>query len=100
MSSEGGGEPSSTQFSGTSPRVYLWVFLFHYDVDDENPFDCFSLDQLNGTDFPLHMITGHMGLSDRLKVRHILGSKFCVFAKIQEGIKIVRKMYNYIMIIN
>ena len=81
-------EPPSTQLSNPSNRHYIAVFLFHYDVDDEQPFSSVTLDHFEGTDFPFDIINGPLGLSDRLKPRHLSrlpGPRYCVFAKCEEG---------------
>ena len=80
--------PPATQFSGKSRRTYHWVFLFHFDVDNEFPFSSVLLEKFDGTDFPTGLITGHLGLDDRLKPRtlsRLPGQKYCVFCKVEEG---------------
>lgn len=80
--------PPQTQARTGSQRSYLWVILFTCDLDNEYPFICLSLDHFKGTDFPWQLITGHLGLSDRLEPRHLSGlpgQKYCVFAKVEEG---------------
>ena len=78
--------PPSTQVSTQSRRSYAWIFLFKYDPNSEFPFSCVSIKKLKGNDFPHHVISGHLGLGDRQKVRQLAGSKQCIFAKVEEGI--------------
>ena len=81
-------DPPATQSSSTSPRTYLWAVLFHYDPNNEHPFCSVSLDHFKGTNFPFHLITGRMSLSERLKPRELSrlpGTSYCVFAKVEEG---------------
>lgn len=80
--------PEGTQISGKSSRIYLWAIFFHFDPNDENPFSIVSLDNFKGTNFPYNLITGHLGLQNRLKPRELSklpGQKYCLFAKIEEG---------------
>ena len=81
--------PPATQDTQLSRRVYSAVILFNYDVDNEFPFISTLLNNFTGTDFPFEIISGHLGLADRLKPRSLSkfpGKKFCVFAKVEEGI--------------
>lgn len=81
--------PPQTQSTAVSNRVYNWVFLFNFDLDNEFPFTCVLLEHLKrGPDFPFHLISGHLGLADRLKPREfsgLQGGKYCVFSKIELG---------------
>ena len=80
--------PPSTQVSQPSNRNYAAVLLFTYDIDNDQPFISVPLNHFEGSDFPLDVINGHMGLSDRLKPRQLSGlpgSKYCIFAKCEEG---------------
>lgn len=82
------GPPQATQTDIASPRKYMWAVLFHYDPNNEHPFSIVSLDNFKGTNFPFDLVTGHLGLSERLKPRELSrlpGTKYCVFAKIEEG---------------
>lgn len=86
--------PPQTQLTSSSQRNYLWIILFKFDVDVESPFICFTLDHFKGTDFPWHLINGHLGLSDRLKPRILSGlpgAKYAVFAKVESGISTRRR---------
>lgn len=85
--SEDEGQLESTQVSGQSARKYMWCILFHFDVDDEFPFICVSLEDFQGKDFPFDLINGHLSLADRQKPRNVAGKIFCVFAKVEEGNK-------------
>ena len=80
-------EPA-TQDQCQSHQKYVSVFLFHYDLNTEKPFNSVSLDNFEGTDFPFHLIKGHLSLADRLKPRELSrlpGSKYCVFTKCEKG---------------
>lgn len=80
--------PPETQRNKQTCRTYLWVFLFHYDPDNEFPFSSVLLHHFKGTDFPFEVITGHLGLDDRLKPRNLSrlpGPKYCIFAKAEDG---------------
>lgn len=81
-------EPPSTQSNAPSSRSYTWIFLFNYDPNNEYPFTCVNLSKFKGTDFPFDLISGHLGLEDRLKPRELMGisgQRFCLFAKVEEG---------------
>lgn len=81
-------EAPPTQVGKESGRKYQWVFLFNFDPDNETPFSWVSLDHFNGTDFPFNLISGHLGLEDRLKPRGLPGlaqSKYGIFAKVETG---------------
>lgn len=81
-------QPPGTQQSSSSKRVYMWVILFHYDVNDEFPFSCVLLENFKESDFPFRLITGQLGLEDRLKpiqFSKMPGPKYCLFAKVEEG---------------
>ena len=80
--------PPSTQISSSSSRIYSSVILFQYDVNKEFPFISVALDDFEGSNFPFDLISGHLGLEDRLTPREIStfkGSKLCLFAKIESG---------------
>lgn len=80
--------PPLTQVTAGSQRNYLWIILFTFDVDTEFPFICLSLDHFKGTDFPWHLISGHLGPSDRMKPRLLTGlpgQKYTLFAKVEAG---------------
>ena len=80
--------PEGTQPTAQSSRSYLWVILFHYDANNEYPFSTVSLEHFKGTNFPFQLITGHLGLDERLKPREISrlpGTKYCLFAKVEKG---------------
>lgn len=81
-------QPAGTQFLNPSSRKYVAVFLFTFDVNLESPFVSVTLDNFEGSDFPFHLISGHLGLGDRLKARILPGlpdKKYSVFAKCEEG---------------
>lgn len=80
--------PPQTQVTTGSQRNYVWIILFSFDLDNESPFSCLSLDQFKGKDFPWNLISGHLGLSDRMKPRllsRLPGPKYAVFAKVESG---------------
>lgn len=83
------GTPPSTQPSGKSCIVYKWVILFLYDENTEFPFSCVSTASLEGSNFPFYVIEGSMDVTLRkepMKLDGLGESRFCIFAKIEEGI--------------
>ena len=92
MSKSESDPPPATQSQGASSRVYSWVILFHFDENNEFPFSSVLLDNFKDSNFPFSVITGHLGLSDRLKPREfsrLPGPKYAVFAKVEQGKPIV-----------
>lgn len=80
--------PPNTQTNSASNRVYSWAILFKYDVNEEFPFIAVALENYNANNFPVELISGHLGLDDRLKPRQLSkfpDSKICLFAKIEHG---------------
>ena len=80
-------QSTSTTKSSTN---YQWVILFLYDEDTEFPFSCVPLVNLENTNFPFRVIDGSMDASIRrepIALSYFGGEKkYCVFAKIEEGI--------------
>lgn len=86
--------PQATQLDNSTNRTYVSVFLFNYDLDSETPFSWVYLNQFEGSDFPFNLINGRLSLDERLKPREMSklpGSKYCVFAKCEEGRKLNAK---------
>ena len=82
--------PPLTQEQGKSQVQYAWIILFHYNMDDPEPFSIVPLNFFagSGSDFPWSAVKGVMHSEFRSEKRtfsKIPGKEFMIFAKVEIG---------------
>lgn len=79
--------PPLTQEEGRSKVKYAWVILFHYDVNESNPFSIVPLSTFVGSDFPWDSVEGILSPGFRMEKRTFsnMTGYYTVFAKIEVG---------------
>ena len=73
-----------------SVNQYAWVILFHFDVNNCNPFSIMRLRDFTNSNFPWRGIKGEMTREFRILLHEfscIPNKQFFIFAKIQYGKK-------------
>lgn len=74
---------------GKHEYVYLWIVLFNWDVDAENPFEVHELSDFNESDIRKEWISKNLGLKSRTnKLRNLSlfpGGIVSLFCKIEKG---------------
>lgn len=78
----------STQEGVKSKVRYSWVVLFHFDINNENPFIIVKLRDFLDCEFPWRSIKQEFSREFRIKLFEFScfpGKQFFIFAKIQYG---------------
>lgn len=69
---------------------YQWVILFHWNVDEENPFFMLKLSNFKDTDIKPEWIKRNLSVDSRIKQLKNLspfpGGTYSLFAKVEEGV--------------
>lgn len=85
--------PSMTQVGGKSKVKYAWIMLFHYSVNESEPFSIVPLSTFRDSDFPWRDVEGILSPDFRSEQRtfsNMPGKTFTIFCKIEVG-----KIYYY-----
>lgn len=86
-----------TQEAVKSKIRYAFVILFEFNVDEENPFQIYSLKTFEKTNFPWRSIQSEMTRDLRIRQYELScfpGKEYFIFAKVEYG----KKIYIYVHI--
>ena len=82
------GVPPLTQEHGISQVRYAWVVVFHYSINDPEPFAIIPLSFFADCDFPWSAVKGILSPSFRCEKQtfaKIPGKTYTIFAKVEFG---------------
>ena len=75
---------------GRSSRIYDWVIMFMWNINEEDPFSIVPIRHFKGgNDFPIELVTGALTDKSRIKRYKINclpgNNNYSLFCKIEKG---------------
>lgn len=78
-----GCDPSSSFPASTACVTYKWIILFHWDEEEEKPFQICLRSQFSESQIRKKWVDGQLG--DASRVKKLPGQNYSLFCKVQEG---------------